>query len=90
VIRKVLILSFSLFLTASVSPVSNSEEYFPADTPFWVDCSLGFRATDCVESVEFSDPASERKDANGQHRLFEHRLEEDGSLGKPEICLQEN
>lgn len=66
VIRKVLILASALVLTASLSQASSSEEYFPADTPFWVDCSLGFRATDCVESVEFSDPASERKDANGQ------------------------
>ncbi|MGA1416196.1 MAG: hypothetical protein ACO319_03955 [Candidatus Nanopelagicaceae bacterium] len=68
-IRKALVLLLSLVftaITALVAPSSQSEEYFAAETPFWVDCSLAFRSTDCVESVEFSDPASERKDANGQ------------------------
>lgn len=64
--RKALLLLLSFAITSLAAPSSNSEDYFPSETPFWVDCSLGFRNTDCVESVEFSDPASERKDANGQ------------------------
>jgi hypothetical protein len=65
-IRKSIIMALALVLTAVATPFSNSEEYYSSETNFWVDCSLGFRSTDCVESVEFSDPASEKRDANGQ------------------------
>lgn len=65
-IRKSIIMALALVLAAVATPFSNSEEYYSSETNFWVDCSLGFRSTDCVESVEFSDPASERRDANGQ------------------------
>lgn len=44
---------------------SQAAEYFPAETKYWVDCSTGYRTTDCIESVEFSDPASEKRDTNG-------------------------
>jgi len=68
-IRKALAVALSLSLitaVAAISPASSSEEFYPAETPYWVDCSTGFRNTDCVESVEFSDPAAEKRDANGQ------------------------
>ena len=58
----------SLLMTAAWFQVvpAQSEEYYAAETEYWVDCSLGFRSTDCIESVEFSDPGAERKDASGQ------------------------
>ena len=68
-IHKVLAVALSLSLitaVAAISPASSSEEFYPAETPYWVDCSTGFRNTDCVESVEFSDPAAEKRDSNGQ------------------------
>ena len=46
-------------------PVAEGANYYSAETKFWVDCSSGFRTTDCIESVEYSDPASEKRDANG-------------------------
>ena len=46
-------------------PSAKAANYFAADTKYWVDCSSGFRTTDCLESVEFSDPVSEIRDANG-------------------------
>jgi len=63
--RKALAVALSLALIVVVTPQSSSEEFYPSETPYWVDCSLGFRSTDCVESVEFSVPGSERRDANG-------------------------
>ena len=68
-IRKALAVALSLSLMTAViaiAPASSSEEFYPAETPYWVDCSTGFRNTDCVESVEFSDPAAEKRDSNGQ------------------------
>jgi len=62
----VLSLALSLTLVIVVTPQSSSQEFYPSETPYWVDCSLGFRSTDCVESVEFSDPTTEKRDANGQ------------------------
>jgi len=64
--RKAGVLLLAVALTALITPISKSEEYFASETAFWVDCSLAFRSSDCVESIEFSDPAVERKDANGQ------------------------
>ena len=51
----------------ALTPASTAQavDYYPADTKYWVDCSTGFRSSDCIESVEFSDPASEKRDANG-------------------------
>ena len=54
-----LVMSFSATIPVQAA------DYYPADTKYWVDCATGFRANDCVESVEFSDPASEKRDANG-------------------------
>ena len=53
-------------ILAIIFPLSaTAADYYPAETKYWVDCSTGFRTTDCIESVEFSDPASEKRDANG-------------------------
>ncbi len=65
-IRKAWTVAFSLALVTLLAPTSSSEEFYPSETPYWVDCSSGFRNTDCVESVEFSDPMAEKRDANGQ------------------------
>jgi len=54
-----------LATTITYIPVAEGANYYPAETKFWVDCSSGFRTTDCIESVEYSDPASEKRDANG-------------------------
>ena len=66
VVRKVLTLLISLSLPVIFAPAAASQEYFQSETRFWVDCSLGSRSTDCVQSVEFSDPTKEKRDANGQ------------------------
>ncbi|NDF03462.1 MAG: hypothetical protein EB067_08670, partial [Actinobacteria bacterium] len=66
VVRKVLTLVISLSLPVIFAPAAASQEYFQSETRFWVDCSLGSRSTDCVQSVEFSDPTKEKRDANGQ------------------------
>ena len=60
-------LSVVALVTSLLTPLSSAHaaDYYPAETKFWVDCSSGFRTTDCIESVEFSDPASEKRDANG-------------------------
>lgn len=50
----------------SLSLPANSVDYFPSETPYWVDCTLGFRSSDCIESVEYADPASERFDTEGR------------------------
>ena len=60
----VITLFFLATLLLEVTP-AHAVDYYPAETKYWVDCSTGFRATDCVESVEFSDPASEKRDENG-------------------------
>lgn len=65
-VRKVLSLILSLTLPIIFVPTASGEEFFQAETRFWVDCSLGFRNTDCVQSIEFSDPTKEKRDANGQ------------------------
>ncbi|CAB5048505.1 unannotated protein [freshwater metagenome] len=65
-LRKVLTLVICLTLPVIFAPAAASQEYFQSETRFWVDCSLGSRTTDCVESVEFSDPTKEKRDANGQ------------------------
>lgn len=64
-LRRSSVIALALTLVFGLAPTSKSEEFYPAETPYWVDCSLGFRNTDCVESVEFSDPASEKRDENG-------------------------
>ena len=64
--RRAIAVVVSLLLLPSSSPAQSSEDYYASETPYWVDCSMGFRNTDCVESIEFSDPASEKRDANGQ------------------------
>lgn len=51
-------------LMASI-PSAEANTPIAFNTKYWVDCSTGFRATDCIESIEFSDPASEKRDANG-------------------------
>ncbi len=48
-----------------VLPSAQAVDYYPAETKYWVDCSSGFRTTDCIESVEYSDPVSEKRDSNG-------------------------
>jgi hypothetical protein len=65
-VRKVLTLVICLILPVIFAPAAAPQEYFQSETRFWVDCSLGSRTTDCVQSVEFSDPAKEKRDANGQ------------------------
>lgn len=65
-VRKVLTLVICLTFPVIFAPAAAPQEYFQSETRFWVDCSLGSRATDCVQSVEFSDPAKEKRDANGQ------------------------
>jgi hypothetical protein len=55
----------SLGTFALALPSAEAVDYYPAETKYWVDCSTGFRNNDGIESVEFSDPASERRDANG-------------------------
>ena len=54
-----------LLMTFSAALPVQAANYFSAETKYWVDCAAGFRANDCIESVEFSDPASEKRDANG-------------------------
>lgn len=56
-----LLLVFSFSATIPVQAAN----YFSAETKYWVDCASGFRANDCIESVEFSDPTSEKRDTNG-------------------------
>ncbi len=46
-------------------PSAQAVDYYPAETKYWVDCATGFRNIDCIESIEFSDPGSEKRDANG-------------------------
>lgn len=65
-VRRVLTLVICLTLPVIFAPAAAPQEYFQSETRFWVDCSLGSRTTDCVQSVEFSDPAKEKRDANGQ------------------------
>jgi len=65
-VRKVLTLVICLTLPVIFAPAAAPQEYFQSETRFWVDCSLGSRTTDCVQSVEFSDPTKEKRDANGQ------------------------
>ncbi|CAB4772422.1 unannotated protein [freshwater metagenome] len=65
-VRKVVTLVICLILPVIFAPAAAPEEYFQSETRFWVDCSLGSRTTNCVQSVEFSDPAKEKRDANGQ------------------------
>jgi hypothetical protein len=63
---KVLLATLSLLGTSLlVAPSAQAVDYYPAETKYWVDCSTGFRITDCIESIEFSDPSSEKRDANG-------------------------
>ena len=50
-------------LTPALAAQAN--DLYPAETKYWVDCSLGFRNIDCIESIEFSDPASEKRDDKG-------------------------
>lgn len=57
----VALLGASLTAVPSALAIDN----YPADTKYWVDCSTGFRSVDCIESIEFSDPASEKRDSNG-------------------------
>ena len=61
------VLSFltAISLAFAAIPSSHAETYYLAETNFWVDCSSGFRTTDCIESIEYSDPTSEKRDANG-------------------------
>jgi len=47
------------------APAAQANDLYPAETKYWVDCSLGFRNIDCIESIEFSDPASEKRDDKG-------------------------
>lgn len=63
---KALVTLLSLIGTFLIGiPSAQAVDYYPSETKYWVDCSTGFRNNDCIESVEFSDPASEKRDANG-------------------------
>lgn len=66
--RLIALLSASLLVVVQLStaPVASGEQYFPAETKYWVDCSLGFRSTDCIESIEFADPSSAKRDSDGR------------------------
>lgn len=65
-VRRVLTLVICLTVPVIFAPTAAAEEYFQSETRFWVDCSLGSRTTDCVQSIEFSDPTKEKRDANGE------------------------
>jgi hypothetical protein len=63
---KSLITVLVLIATSLIAlPAAQSAEYYTAETKYWVDCATGFRNIDCIETVEFSDPVSEKRDANG-------------------------
>ena len=53
-------------ITLSINSATSSEAantWLSAESKYWPDCSAGGRVIDCVESVEFSDPKSEKRDA---------------------------
>lgn len=52
----------SLCISGSVS--ASATDWLGAETKYWVDCSAGFRNIDCIDSVEFSLPSSEKRDPN--------------------------
>lgn len=57
-------LIFTLFTPAKAA--QTFENSFKATaTPYWVDCSFNFRSQDCIDKIEFSDPRTEKFDADG-------------------------
>ena len=62
----ILTVALTMCATSLLAPTfAQAADYYPSETKYWVDCATGFRNIDCIESVEFSDPASEKRDANG-------------------------
>lgn len=55
-----------LFSVSSwISSAHAADTWIPSETTNWVDCSSGFRSTNCIESVEFSDKSTEQRDSSG-------------------------
>lgn len=60
------ILTVLALVISLASPLpAHGADWVASPTKNWVDCSSGFRNTDCIESVEFSDKSTEVRDANG-------------------------
>jgi hypothetical protein len=59
--RVLLVIVLSVSLQGFENP-AHGDDWVAAETKNWVDCSSGYRSIDCIDSVEFSLPASEKRD----------------------------
>ena len=48
----------------SLPTQAQAADWLGAETKYWVDCAAGFRNIDCIDSIEFSLPGSEKRDPN--------------------------